>query len=135
MTRTERKLAHLDSKMEVLWRQYKDLSEHRKVLVSSVNRELIRKQLKREFKQIRRLKDESGITENTKLSDIPFSVRSMNILDGQMFLCTIGELLRRSPAEVFKKRNCGIKTLVEIDSILRECGFEWMPVHPEAIRN
>ena len=70
-----------------------------------------------------------------KLVDCNLSVRALNclhsyheVVDGKLVDCpieTVGELTRIHKTDLLKMRNCGRKTLTEIDDLLEDLGLEW----------
>lgn len=70
-----------------------------------------------------------------KLVDCNLSVRALNclhsyheVVDGKFVDCpieTVGELTRIHKTDLLKMRNCGWKTLTEIDDLLEDLGLEW----------
>ena len=79
-----------------------------------------------------------GVPDNIltkKLVDCNLSVRALNCLrdykeyvDGKLVerpIKTVGDLTRIHKTDLLKMRNCGKKTLREVDDLLAELGLEW----------
>lgn len=79
-----------------------------------------------------------GVPDNIltkKLVDCNLSVRALNCLrdykeyvDGKLVerpIKTVGDLTRIHKTDLLKMRNCGKKTLREVDDLLTELGLEW----------
>ena len=70
-----------------------------------------------------------------RLVDCNLSVRALNclhsyheIIDGKIVdspIETVGDLTRLHKTDLLKMRNCGKKTLIEVDELLKEFGLEW----------
>ena len=70
-----------------------------------------------------------------RLVDCNLSVRALNclhsyheIIDGKLVdspIETVGDLTRLHKTDLLKMRNCGKKTLIEVDELLKELGLEW----------
>lgn len=58
------------------------------------------------------------------VSELELSVRSANCLR-EAHIKTIGDLVKKSEAEMLKYRNFGKKSLTEISNILKEMGLAW----------
>ena len=82
--------------------------------------------------------DAEGVQESIltkRLIDCELSIRALNCLryyygyDGEKWghfpIETIGDLARHWKTDLLKQRNCGKKTLKELDDFLKEHGLEW----------
>ena len=65
-----------------------------------------------------------NVQMQTRLVDLPLSVRSLNCLKAAD-VETLDDLLHVSPIFLLKQRNFGKRSLGEVDAWLREHGYEW----------
>lgn len=65
---------------------------------------------------------------NPKLSisvdDLKLSVRASNVMC-MNDIKTVADIIKRTPNELLKTRNCGNRTLREIEEIMCDLGFRW----------
>jgi DNA-directed RNA polymerase subunit alpha len=66
--------------------------------------------------------DLETVQHDSRSRDIDFSLRAANILDN-VNINTVGELVTRTEKDLLKYRNCGKKTVKEIQSKLQELGL------------
>lgn len=64
------------------------------------------------------------ITTDTLISDCKLSIRSKNLLENAN-IKTIKDLVNISKRDLMKYRNLGVKSLKEIDSFLKDNGYEF----------
>jgi DNA-directed RNA polymerase subunit alpha len=77
----------------------------------------------REVRRQERFKRALPVTKKTRIDDVPFSVRVTNALKNDNIV-TIGELLKKTDAELKRIPNFGFVSLMEIHEFLKTAGFK-----------
>lgn len=61
---------------------------------------------------------------NKKIDALDFPTKAYNIIK-YLEINTVGDLLKKSKVEVMRTRNCGKKTIADIDKVLGKLGLKW----------
>lgn len=125
LTTIQEKLDSIDIKDAYIEELKGRTEELREQLLQIENTKKMREQMEADdYITSRMAEDDTLRLYKTKLTDLHVSVRALNCVN-QLGIETVGELASRQKSDLLKARNCGSKTLYELECLLERCGLEF----------